>query len=113
MTRLLRLREAVRLDPESPQAQYTLALILFTRREKAIKQSSDRSHVNEWLREAIEHAKRATEEKPDFARAYMFWGLAHRHLGELEAAVPPLRRGVATLPVEIELQYGLGEALWS
>ena len=28
------LRERVRLDPDSPQAQYTLALVLFSRAER-------------------------------------------------------------------------------
>ncbi|HEY7156296.1 MAG TPA: tetratricopeptide repeat protein, partial [Gemmataceae bacterium] len=45
------------------------------------------------------------------ALAYLFWGLALKHLGDSEAAVAPLRRGVACRPEMFQLQLALGEAL--
>jgi tetratricopeptide (TPR) repeat protein len=105
------LREAVRLDPGNTQAQYTLALVQFTRAEKEWQQAPGSAEVKGWFREAVEHARRATELKPDHAQAYLFWGLALKYLGEPAGAVPPLRQGVACRPENLELQLALGEAL--
>ena len=65
----------------------------------------------EWFREALEHARLAAELRPEHAEAYLFWGLALRHLGESAAAVEPLRKGVARRPTSFELHLALGEAL--
>jgi tetratricopeptide (TPR) repeat protein len=105
------LREGVRLDPNSDQAQYTLALALFSRAEREWQQTPGAADAKEWFREAIPHAKRATELKPNHARAYLFWGLSLKYLGEPAAAVVPLRKGVEIGPDELELQLALGEAL--
>jgi tetratricopeptide (TPR) repeat protein len=105
------LREGVRLDSESALAHYNLALVLFTKAERPWLESPGSPQLKEAFREAIEHARRATELKPDLARAYLFWGLSLKYLGESAASIAPLRKGVACLPVEIELQLALGEAL--
>ena len=67
--------------------------------------------VKEWFQEAIAHAQRAAELRPDHAEAYLFWGLALKHLGNPAAAVTPLKKGVACRPTSFELQLGLGEVL--
>jgi len=59
----------------------------------------------------VEHARRTTELKPDHARAYLFWGLALKYLGEPAAAVAPLRKGVMCRPELLELQFALGDVL--
>jgi tetratricopeptide (TPR) repeat protein len=105
------LREGVRRDPDSARAQYNLALALFSRAEKEWQQSPGSEHAKEGFREAIPYARRATELKPDHAMAYLFWGLSLKHLGDSEAAVAPLRRGVACRPEMFELQLALGEVL--
>jgi tetratricopeptide (TPR) repeat protein len=105
------LRQAVRLDPDSSQAHYALAQALFTRAEREWLQAPGSAQVKEWFREAIEHARRTTERKPDHAMAYLFWGLSLKYLGEPAAAVAPLRQGVACRPELLELQLALGEAL--
>jgi tetratricopeptide (TPR) repeat protein len=105
------LRDGVRLDPDSANAHYTLALVQYTRAEKERLVSPDSSQAREWLREAVEHARRAAELKPGHGRAYLFWGLALRDLGESAAAVAPLRKGVTCLPTEIDLQVSLGDVL--
>ena len=55
--------------------------------------------------------RRAAELRPGYARAYLFWGLALKYLGEPAAAVEPLRKGVLGHPEEFDLQLALGEAL--
>jgi tetratricopeptide (TPR) repeat protein len=105
------LRQAVRLDPASAQAHYTLGLAQFVRAEKMRRQDPDSSEVKEWLGEAIEESRRATELKPDHARAYLHWGLSLKYLGDPAAAVAPLRRGVDCRPADFDLQLALGEAL--
>src|SRR5439155_26324020 len=105
------LREALRLDPDSAQAHYTLALVQFGRAEKEWKQSPGSAQAKEWLRDTVTHAQRAAELKPDTARNYLHWGLALKYLGEPTAAVAPLRKGVACRPVDFDLQLALGEVL--
>jgi tetratricopeptide (TPR) repeat protein len=105
------LRQAVRLDPDNPQAHYTLAQAQFTRAEREWQQAPGSLEIKEWFREVIQHARRATELKPDHAMAYLFWGLSLKYLGKPAEAVAPLRQGVACRPEQIELQLALGEAL--
>lgn len=105
------LDEALQLDPDSAQAHYTLALTLFTQAEKEWQKSPGSASATEWFRESIPHAQRATQLKPDYALAYLFWGLALKYLGDRAAAIPPLRQGIACQPDSTELQLALGEAL--
>jgi tetratricopeptide (TPR) repeat protein len=105
------LREGVRRGRDNTNAHYTLSLVLFSRAEKEWQQRPGSARAREWFREAIVHARRATELKPDHARAYLHWGLALKYLGQAGEAVAPLRKGVACRPGEIELQLALGEAL--
>jgi tetratricopeptide (TPR) repeat protein len=105
------LREAVRLDTDSIQAHYTLAMALFSRAESDWQQSPNSAQAKAWFREAIEHAQRTVALKPDHARAYLFWGLALKYLGESAAAIAPLRKGVTCRPVDFDLQFALGGVL--
>lgn len=105
------LREALQLDPDSAQAHYTMALTLFTRAEKSWQQSPGTVEAAEWFRQSILYARKAAQRKPDYALAYLFWGLAHKHLGEPNAALLPLRRGIACQPESVELNLALGEVL--
>lgn len=105
------LRQAVRLDPDSTQAQFTLAQLQFAHAEKEWQQAPGSEEIKGWFREVVEHARRATELKPDHAMAYLFWGLSLKYLGDPAAAVVPLQRGVACRPEQIELQLALGETL--
>jgi tetratricopeptide (TPR) repeat protein len=105
------LRQAVALAPGGAQTHVTLALCLLTRAERELAAGAGRERVRVWLEEAVAHAKEAARLRPDLARAYMAWGLGLKHLGKPAEAVPPLRRGVACLPADFELQLALGEAL--
>ncbi len=105
------LRRGVQLGPDSSQAHYALAMALFVRAKKEWQHAPDSPPVKEQFREAVEHAERAAELQPDHARAYLVWGLTLKYLGQPAAAVTPLRKGVTCLPVDFDLQLGLGEAL--
>lgn len=104
-------RQGIELAPEDAEARFTLAHVLFARAERARDESPEAPQVQEWFREAALQARRAAELRPDHARAYLFWGLALKHLGELEAAVEPLRKGLACQPADLGLQLSLGEVL--
>jgi tetratricopeptide (TPR) repeat protein len=105
------LDRALELDPKNTQAQYTMALVLFTRAERAKGENTDNEQVPAWFKKVVVHAKRATELKPDHAQAYLFWGLALKHLGDPAAAVDPLKKGLACRPDLFELQLSMGEVL--
>jgi tetratricopeptide (TPR) repeat protein len=105
------LRRAVALDPDGAQAHYTLAQAQFTRAEERWQQAPGDADAKQWLGEALEHARRAAQLKPDHAKAHLFWGLSLTYLGDPAAAVAPLRQGVACRPEDFDLQLGLGEAL--
>jgi tetratricopeptide (TPR) repeat protein len=101
------LRQAVTLDPNSSEARHSLAVVLLLR----AKHEPGAADVKGWLREAADQARRAAELKPDFAYAYLRWGLALGRLGEKAAALAPLRKAVECRPEDPELQLALGEAL--
>jgi tetratricopeptide (TPR) repeat protein len=105
------LREGVKRDPDSSDAHFHLAQALFALAEREWQQTPGDERLKGLFREAAEHAQKAAALKPDFARAYLFWGLSLKYLGDPAAAVAPLRKGVACRPEDIELQLALGEAL--
>jgi tetratricopeptide (TPR) repeat protein len=105
------LRQALELDSDSAQAHYTLALVQFSRAEQERQRRPDSKQAAGWLREAVEHARRATILQPGHGQAYRIWGYSLKYLGDPAAAVAPLRKGVTCLPVDLELQLGLGECL--
>ncbi len=101
----------MQLDPDNAQPYYALALILYDRAEKEWQRSPGSPQARDWFREVVEQARRATARRTDHARAYLFWGLALKYLGEPAAAVAPLRQGLACRAGDFELQLALGEAL--
>jgi tetratricopeptide (TPR) repeat protein len=104
-------QEAVKLDPNSPHAQYTLALAYFIPAEREIIANPNSDSAKEALRNSIIHAKRATELKPDHGRAYLHWGAALNYLGDPKSAIEPLRKGVSVRPQDFDLQFTLAQAL--
>jgi tetratricopeptide (TPR) repeat protein len=105
------LHEAIRLDPDSANAHTALAAIVLSRAQKEWQTSPEAPRVKEWFREVVEHARRATELRPDHGNAYLCWGLALKYLDAPAAAIVPLRKGVACQPANLALQQALGEAL--
>jgi tetratricopeptide (TPR) repeat protein len=105
------LHEALRLDPDSFQAHYTLSLVQFMRAERDRQVSPQSPEEHEWLREVVEHAQRAAALKPGHARNYLHWGLALKYLGRAQEAVAPLRQGIVCQPADIDLQISLAEVL--
>ena len=102
---------AATAGPHNVQAQYSLALMLFSMAEREWQHAPGSDQAKKWLAEAVEHGRRAAERKPDHARAYLSWGLALKYLGKSADSVPILRKGVACRPEDFELQLALGEAL--
>ena len=98
------LREGARLDPTSPQAHYSLAQALFALAEKGWQEKPGDAALADEFREAVEHARWATELKPDHAQAYLLWGMSLKYLGKPAEAVAPLRKGVDCRPEHQELQ---------
>jgi tetratricopeptide (TPR) repeat protein len=105
------LREGTRLDPNNGKLHYTLALALFCPAERAWQESPGQPQARERFREAVEHARRATELRPNFGRSYVLWGLSLKYLGDPAAAVEPLRKAVSCLPTDFDAHLGLGEVL--
>jgi tetratricopeptide (TPR) repeat protein len=105
------LREAVRLDPNSAHAHYLFAYTLFIWAEMEWKRAADSPQARQCFHACIEEARRTTQLQPTQARAYLFWGLARKYLGEPAAAIAPLRQGVECAPEDFHLQLALGEAL--
>jgi len=105
------LREAVQLEPNDTNAHFTLALVAFSKAERLWVADPKSAAAASGFREAIEEARKATELKPDHARAFLHWGLALKNLGDPKAAVEPLRKGLVIRPEEFELHLGLGQAL--
>jgi len=102
------IREGVQVDPSDSLAHYTLALVLYTQAEKA-GASSAKSQAQ--FQEVVREAQRATELKPDFAHAYLFWGLALKQLGDNQGAIEPFRKGLTIRADGFELQLSLGQVL--
>jgi tetratricopeptide (TPR) repeat protein len=105
------IRHGIRVDPQRADSHFALAQAWFqvgmSEREKAPGSLGSKAH----LLEAAEAARRATELKPDNASAFLLWGQALTNRGEWDAAIPPLRKGIAIRPELFDLQLTLGEAL--
>jgi tetratricopeptide (TPR) repeat protein len=104
------LRACLGLDPGNPQAHHLLAVALFLEGETHRTQGSP-DRARELFRQAAEHAKQATERKPDFASAYTFRGRALVYLGEHAEAIASLRKAVECRPEVADSHLYLGEAL--
>ena len=105
------LQTGIRVDPERCDSYYGLAQALYVLAEAQRKRSPDSREANERFLEAALAARRAAELKPDYAAAFLLWGRALMQRGEPEAALDPLKKGVACRPEVFNLQLALGEAL--
>jgi tetratricopeptide (TPR) repeat protein len=104
------LQKAIELE-DSANARTALAVTLFTRAEKENQNSPSSAKAREWFGEVIKHARRASELRADHGYAYLYWGLALKHVNEPAAAIEPLRKAVACQPATLLFQLSLGEAL--
>jgi tetratricopeptide (TPR) repeat protein len=104
------LRACLALDPGNPQAHHLLAVALFLEGETHRAQGSP-DRARELFRQAAEHARQATERKPDFASAFTFRGRALAYLGEHGEAIASLRKAVECRPEVADGHLYLGETL--
>ena len=105
------LRQAVRLDPQSAQAHYFLALTLFRRAEEAQLRGAPAQDQERDFGEVVLLATRATSLKADYGMAYLIWGRALNKLGQKEKALVPLRLGFDARSDLIDLPLTLAEVL--
>jgi tetratricopeptide (TPR) repeat protein len=105
------LKEAVERDPNSPNATYNVAIAIFTRAEREADINPGSTEVAKWFREVIVYAKRTTELKPDHDKAYLFWGLSLKHLGDPKGAIDPLQKGLIARPENSDLHVAMGQVL--
>ncbi len=105
------LREAIRRDPDNYKAHHALVKVLMAHVEKESKASPLAPATASIYLQAIEHARRTIELKPDHTQAYLLWGIALKELGEAKQALIPLRRGIAASPMDVDLRVTLAEVL--
>lgn len=105
------LQEAAELDSQNAQVQYTLALVQYAYAEIVQSQEPRHPQLRQWFQQAASAARRATELKPDHARAHLFLGLSLLQLGQAEAAIAPLRQGLTIEPDNFDMHLALGQAL--
>jgi tetratricopeptide (TPR) repeat protein len=104
------LRSALRLDPEKVQAHYLLTVCLVEQAQQA-SPGLDQEKVSNLLREAEEHARRATEIKPDHARAHRYLGQILERRGQRREALAELRKAVHCEEDSVDAHLRLGELL--
>ncbi len=104
------LRAAERLEPDNSTIAFAIAdgLLQWGNAERE-RDSASPTSVKYW-REAVVSARRAIQLKKSHALAYLVLGQALILLGEPEAAVDELQRGVEYRPELFQLQYYLGLA---
>jgi tetratricopeptide (TPR) repeat protein len=106
-----RAREARERDPTDATTHYTLALVLYTGFENDVARNPDVTGAADACREVVAAARHAVELKSDHARAYLLWGLALKHLGDLKGAQEQIRKGLGFRADDVELLFGLGQVL--
>lgn len=72
---------------------YALGMVAFSRQE---------------YRQAMRHLEKAVEVLPNFSPAFLGAGLVYERLGQLEEALPPLRRALELNPQDFATQQALG-----
>jgi tetratricopeptide (TPR) repeat protein len=105
------LRQGILIDPDRADSHYALAQALFQVGMTERERSPDSPGAKARLLEAATAARRSVELKPDNASAFLLWGHALMNRGDWDAAVSPLKQGVAIRPELFEMQLALGEAL--
>ncbi len=89
------LREALRLAPDSVQANYVLSKVLWATAEQRAREAKDDSRVAALYREAAACAHRAVAGKPDHGLAHLLLGRCELRLGRRDDARASLREAVA------------------
>jgi tetratricopeptide (TPR) repeat protein len=105
------LREGISIDPDRSESHFALAQALYQAGMSERERAPESPNAKARLLESAMAARHATELRPDNASAFLLWGQALMYRGEWDAAVSPLRQGVAIRPEMFDLQLALGEAL--
>ena len=105
------LREALRLAPDSVQANYVLSKILWAQAEQLSRQAEGGPRALALYREAAACARRALARKPDHGLAHLLLGRCLLALEQRDAARAALREAVACAPEVVDPALALGELL--
>jgi tetratricopeptide (TPR) repeat protein len=104
------LKNCLAFDPTHPQAHHLLASAYFQHGE-LLWNKGECERARALFQFAADHARRATERKPDFASAYIYRGRALLYLDQREDAIASLRKAVECRPEITDGHLYLGEAL--
>lgn len=105
------LRQALDLPDFRVPAEYALSTLLYDDAERLSKQPTDRDRMVKRATEAMEHLKRALEQKPDHALSHFKLGEVQILLGQRADAIRSFRAGLECRPELSEGHLLLGEAL--
>jgi tetratricopeptide (TPR) repeat protein len=105
------LREALRLAPDSVQANYVLSKLLWTQAEQLSREADGSPRAEALYREAAACARRALVHKPDHGMAHLFLGRCLLGLKQRDEARAALREAVACAPEVVEPALALGQLL--
>ena len=105
------LREALRIAPDSVQANYVLGKILWAKAEQLAREAKGDPGVETLYREAAACARRAIAGKPDHGLAHLLLGRCLLNLGKRDDARASLREAVACAPELVDPALALGELL--
>jgi len=105
------LRAALRIAPDSVQANYVLSKILWTQAEQLSRQAEGDARALALYREAAAFARRALVHKPDHGLAHLLLGRCQLRLGQRDEARASLREAVACAPEVVEPALALGQLL--
>lgn len=105
------LRELLRLDPAKIQGHFLLSAVLFQEAERDARDSARRSQAQQRFREVVEQARQTIALQPNHGFAYVYLGLALRHLGQLDDAIAALENAARCNPEAVDPHLHLGETL--
>jgi tetratricopeptide (TPR) repeat protein len=105
-------RKALQVDPDYPDALFTLAYLMFTTGQKLANDGLQTEEAARRYRECIELARHCIAVKPDYGTAYLVLGRALVFQKQSREAVKELRMAVKCRPDLPAAHLYLAEALW-
>jgi tetratricopeptide (TPR) repeat protein len=105
------LHELLQIDRRMVQGHFLLSAVLFQQAERHAKHPAESKEARLRFQEAAEQARQALALQPTHGFAFIYLGLALRHLGQLDEAVQALENAVRCNPEAVDPHLHLGETL--